>query len=311
MRNILSFGFICVATSAMCFSLQSCGESNVPTGNVQVFLAAEESIPNGIAAGSGDEDINDGWNLKYNKFLISIGRFRALQSGDGNEMTNTSRYILDLVKLPASGFVLFSFEDVTALRYDKVGYEINNAVEGSLKPAYLSTADYKLMTKNHYSHYVEATLTKEGGRSCQPGKPADCVDRPSLKIRWGLQAGTSFDDCAPESGAAGFAVPAGGTAQVKPTIHGDHWFFTNVTQGVELTERRAQWIADSDLNRDGETTIDELKQVSAASVFPASQYNLSGALIPIATAYDYLEAQARTLGDFQGDGECPTRKVMK
>jgi hypothetical protein len=28
------------------------------------------------------------------------------------------------------------------------------------------------------------------------------------------------------------------------------------------------------------------------------------------TAYDYLEAQARTLGDFQGEGECPTRDPL-
>ena len=39
-------------------------------------------------------------------------------------------------------------------------------------------------------------------------------------------------------------------------------------------------------------------------------YNLSGSIIPIVTAYDYLEAQARTLGDFQGEGECPTRSIL-
>jgi hypothetical protein len=46
-------------------------------------------------------------------------------------------------------------------------------------------------------------------------------------------------------------------------------------------------------------------------LFPAELgYNLSGALIPIVTAYDYLEAQVRTLGDFQGEGECPTRELL-
>ena len=48
---------------------------------------------------------------------------------------------------------------------------------------------------------------------------------------------------------------SGGTVQVKPTIHGDHWFFTNVTQGAELTERRAQWIVDSDLDRAGKNML--------------------------------------------------------
>jgi hypothetical protein len=34
-------------------------------------------------------------------------------------------------------------------------------------------------------------------------------------------------------------------------------------------------------------------------------------LEPIATALDYVKAQARTLHDFQGDGECPTRAILK
>ena len=98
--------------------------------------------------------------------------------------------------------------------------------------------------------------------------------------------------------------------QVKPTIHGDHWFFSNLTEGVELTDRYAQWIANADLDRNGETTISELRNVPKGQAFPAALYSLSGALIPIENAYDYLEAQARTLGDFQGDGECPSRTVL-
>ena len=112
-------------------------------------------------------------------------------------------------------------------------------------------------------------------------------------------------------GIAGFAVPAAGATQIKPTIHGDHWFFNDITAGAEIVKRRAQYIADCDLNHDGETTLEELKQVSAAEVFPSPMYDLSGSFSgPIETAYDYVLAQARTLGDFQGDGECPTRKVL-
>jgi hypothetical protein len=132
-----------------------------------------------------------------------------------------------------------------------------------------------------------------------------------VSFKWGLKAGTSFDDCAPPQGDSGFAVPSGGTVEVKPTIHGDHWFFTNITQGVEITERRAQWIANSDLNHDGETTLAELRTIKASDVFPSPPYSLgTGSLIPINTAFDYVEAQARTLGDYQGDGECPTRAIL-
>ena len=148
-------------------------------------------------------------------------------------------------------------------------------------------------------------------RSAQFGMTTTCVAAPRITFRWGLPAGTSFDDCATEDGFTGFAVPEGGTAQVKPTIHGDHWFFNNITSGAEQTKRLAQYIADCDLDMNGETTRDELKQAKAADVLPSSNYNLSGALTgSINTAFDYVLAQARTLGDFQGDGECPTRKVL-
>jgi hypothetical protein len=102
----------------------------------------------------------------------------------------------------------------------------------------------------------------------------------------------------------------GGTVQVKPTIHGDHWFFSNIAQGAEQTVRRAQWVADCDLDGDGETTLAELRAVRASQLFRAPDYNLSGAIGTIDTAYDFFVAQARTLGDFQGSGECPTRRPL-
>ncbi|NBO46961.1 MAG: hypothetical protein EBU85_08165, partial [Actinobacteria bacterium] len=80
--------------------------------------------------------------------------------------------------------------------------------------------------------------------------------------------------------------------------------------GAEITERRAQWLADADLDHDGKVDLAELATIKASDLFRAPTYNLSGALVKVETAADYVEAQARTLGDFQGDGECPTRKVL-
>lgn len=127
-----------------------------------------------------------------------------------------------------------------------------------------------------------------------PPDGADRVRRPDLGHPGALD-GHLLADCAPGEGDAGFAVPSGGAVQVKPTIHGDRWVFTNVTRGVEVTERRAQRIADSDLDRNGETTLDELRQVQAADVLPSPTCNLPGALTgAVSTAFDDLEAQADT-----------------
>lgn len=286
------------------------GTTTSGTGSLQVFASAEDTIPRGLQAGGGDEDIRDGWTVEYTKFLVTLGNFRASRSDTREKLGEPKVYLLDLKALPANGFVIAEFKGIAGGRWDKAGFDLPNSSPGTLRAPFTSQADFDVMAKSGWSIYFEATLTKGDGKSCLPTKPADCVMRKELKVKWGLAAGTSFDDCAPPMGDGGFAIPAGGTAQVKPTVHGDHWFFTNLTQGAEITQRRAQWIVDSDLDRNGETTLDELKQVKAADVFRSPTYNLSGAIIPIATAHDYLEAQARTLGDYQGEGECPTRRKL-
>lgn len=290
--------------------LAGCGDTS-GTGTLQVFATAEDTIPDGLAPGTGNENIRDGWAVAYDKFLLSVGNFRASRSVSATDkLSEPKSFILDLKALPSDGFVLAKLDRVTAARWDKVGFDLPNASVASQKAAITSQADHDFMVGNGYSVYFEATLTKSDGQSCRPTAPADCVPRTEVKVAWGLKAGTAFDDCAPPMGDAGFAVPTGGTVQVKPTIHGDHWFFSNVTQGAELTDRLAQWIVDCDLDRDGETTLAELERVKASDVFRAPTYNLTGAIIPINTAHDYLEAQARTLGDYQGEGECPTRRIL-
>ena len=294
---------------AMLFCAAACGGS---TGRVQVFVEAEDTIPNGLVAGPGDEEIVDGWSVTYQKFLIGFGNFRARQSGDASlVLEEPKQLIIDMKALPQGGFVFADFKDVEATRWDRVGFSLVGGDRvGVVAADGTSDMDLALMKAGNYSVYFEAKLAKPGGQSCKPGAPLDCVPRSELTVKWGVPAGTTFDDCAPPQGQAGFAVPSGGTVQVKPTIHGDHWFFTNFTQGAEITQRRAQWMVDSDLDRNGETTIDELKAVKAADVFPSATYNLTGGIDPVNFAYDYLVVQARTLGDYQGEGECPTRSKL-
>jgi hypothetical protein len=288
------------------------GGSTTTKGNAEVFVVAEESISGGIEAGAGEENIQDGWSVSYSKFLISIGNFRAKSASQSIAVNDPTVFVLDLKNGPTSGYVIATFKDIDAIRFDKVGSDmpVASAAAKVLPPT--TDADKKLMVDGGFSVYIEGTMTKADGKSCTPGKPTECVDAKSIKFKWGFAMGTSFDDCASAQGDTGFAVPKGGTVQVKPTIHGDHWFFSDITEGAEVTKRYAQYIADSDLNHDGETTIDELKMVKAADAFPADKYKLSGGVDgPIATAWDYVRSQARTIHDFQGDGECPTRAVLK
>ena len=289
----------------------TCG--GLGTGSVQVFLVAEATIPEGLTPGDGEEQVIDGWTVSYAKFLVTVGNLRAGRSSDpDDELRDETVHVVDLRNLPPGGVVLAEFNDVAAERWDRFGYDLINTPADAEAAEGTSAEDRDFMVMHGYSLYVEGELTKPDGQACAAGvDPPDCAPLTRVTFRWGLQAGTSFDDCAAPGGDAGFAVPQGGTVQIKPTIHGDHWFFTNVTAGAEQTMRRAQWIADAQTNRDEETSLGELRATPAAALFtPDLGYNLSGALIPIVTAYDYLEAQARSIGDFQGEGECPTRTIL-
>jgi hypothetical protein len=270
-----------------------CGEA---TGNAQIFVTPEDTIPLGITPGTGEEDIQDGWTVTYDRFLVAIGNFRASRSDADERLSAPAVHVLDLRHAPAEGYVVATWEGVASTRWDRFGFDLPNATASATPLAPTTDADAKLLADNGWSIYFEGQIEKMG---------------TVKKFRWGLPAGTSFEDCATSDGLTGFAVPASSSVQVKPTIHGDHWFFDNITSGAEITRRYAEYIAKADLDGDGETTIAELKQVKAADAFPIPPYQLAGALGgPILTAYDFVLAEARTLGDFQGDGECPTRAIL-
>lgn len=293
-RNVVSLLCLALATSPV--FVAGCGGEDGQTaakGNVQIFVEAEDTIPNGLSAGTAAEDVQDGWNVTYDKFLITIGNFRASRSDATETLSSPEVHVLDLKNVPAGGYVVATWNDVSATRWDRFGFDLPNATAAATPLAPTKDADAKMLIDNHWSIYIE-------------GKIDDGTTTKTFK--WGLSAGTSFDDCATEDGLLGFAVPKGGSVAVKPTIHGDHWFFDNITAGAEITKRYAQYIADADLDGDGETTIDELTQRKAVDAFPQDKYNLAGT--PITNAFEYVLAQARTLGDYQGDGECPTRETL-
>ncbi len=274
----------------------ACGSEG--SGSVQIFVVPEETIRSGIAAGAGPEDIHDGWSVTYDRFLVTVGGFRAGRSDTGESLATETAYVLDLVHAPSSGYVVVEWTDVPAVRWDRFGYDVPNArAARGLEPT--TPADVDFMQANGYSVYFE-------------GMAADTNHQ--IRFGWGFRAGTAFDDCASSDGIAGFAVPSGGTIQVKPTVHGDHHFFDNVTQGVEYTERLAGWVAICDADADFELTTDELRSCDVVLALPTPPYDLTGVRDEdgdgFLSVYDFVQTQTRTLGDFQGDGECPTRSAL-
>lgn len=271
----------------------ACAEGS---GTVQIFVVPEGSISEGIASGADPENIQDGFSVAYERFLVSVGGFRAKRSDDGSSVEDDGRYVLDLVNAPTNGYVVHEFRGVASARWDKFGYDLPNARAGAqpLPPTLPADADF--MIENGYSIYFEGAATK---------------DAVTTTFRWGFAAGTAFDDCSSVEGIPGFAVPEGGTVSVKPTIHGDHQFFDNVTQGVEKTQRLARWVETCDADGDRDLTILEIQACDVVLVLPQPPYDLTGVVDHDGngrlSVYDFVASQMRTVGDYQGDGECPTR----
>ena len=309
-RNKLINTFLSLPVLVVMPTLMGCSDDDL--GSLQVFVQAEETIGSGINPGMGEEDIADGWKVTYDEFLVTVGHVRAGRTDTGAKLNDASSFVLNLKQVPAGGYVISEMDAASGAWY-QFGFDMPKATAATEVLAPTTAMDKTLVEQGGNSIYVAGAIENASGMSCPPGDPdpTKCVAAPKITFAWGLPAATSFDDCATADGTAGFAVPSGATAAVEITVHGDHWFFNNITAGVEIVQRYAQYVADCDLNHDGETTLDELKQVPAADVFPSSKYNLSGSFSgPIETAYDYVLTQARTIGDFQGYGECPTRKVL-
>lgn len=265
-------------------------------GSLQIFVVPEETITEGLQSGEDLENVRDGWTITYDKWLVGIGHFHAASTASGGAVSDDGVHLLDLRNAPSDGYLVKTFDGLAAERWDKFGYRIEPARLGAVVPVGTPQADVDLMFQNEYSVYFEGKATK---------------DTKTISFKWGFKGGTSFDDCATDDGQLGFAVPKGGSVQVKPTIHGDHQFFSNVTQGVELTERLAGWIAVCDAGDDGELTLDDLKACDASTALPQPPYDLTAVKDQDGdgkiTVYDYVDTQIRTIGDYQGDGECPTR----
>jgi len=286
------------STAVLALAAASCSGGSGP-GTAKIFVEGEDTITDGLKPGSDLESIKDGWTVSYDKFVITLGNVRASQSKDpAMKLSDPKLQVIDMRSLPAAGLILAEFTNVDDTRWDKVGYDQGYATSSSVKAAGTSDADFAKMTAGGFSLYVGGSITKAGR---------------TVKFDWGLKSGVAWDDCGPASGDKGFAVPGGGTVQVKATIHGDHWFFNNFPEGEEKTDRLAQWIADVDdkTGKDGTVTVDDLQAVPAAMVFPAGTYSLQNPLgEAINTALDYVVTQARTIGHLQGEGECDTRKKI-
>ena len=304
MKRKFMYGF---ASGAM--ALAGCGK----VGDVQVFFEPEETVF-GLVSGPDEENIVDGWNVEYDKFLITMGNFKATSTASDQVLEEPDFFVIDLINgAPAGGLILAEFKDVDAVRFDGVSYEVQPADAGTQGIGTVVQADLDQMRAEGLSWLIQGKLVEAvagAGQSCDPADRTVCVAAAEIPFEFKIAAKTRWSQCEEQPGGnLGFAVTAGGTVATKPTMHGDHWFFNNITIGSEETDRRAQHFADAAFDQvqaGGAVLVDldVLAAIPAAELFPADLYTLSGALVSVNNGEDYVIAQTHPSGHLNGEGEC-------
>lgn len=301
----------------------ACSSSNeAGTGSLTVLLEPEDVIIDGMEAGPGPSDIQDGWSVQFDNYIAAVGDIDLHLSTDENvEAEGADVFIVDLKELPASGLALWEFDSLEAGSWEFY-YWSAGAAHGALQHESVSDDDFDLMVENDFTYLIRGTLTNDDGQSCPPASLAepgdseptgtddagnDCYESTSIDFVIGATAETSFGPCAID-GVPGVAVPDGGSQTVAISIHGDHLFFNGFPEGAEGgVARYAQWLADCDLDLDGTVTQEELEAIPLSDLPQIDdRFQLGGSPIsPLETVYDYVIAQFKTQGHYQGEGECP------
>lgn len=302
------------------------GNGGDGNGSVTVLLEAEDTIIEGLDPGTEGESIQDGWTVRFSKYLVTVGDIDiALSTDESVEAEAGDVFVVDLTKIPAAGLDLWSLSGLREGRWE-FNYSTPGAGDGSTRHETAEQGDYDAMVTNDLTYWIEGTITKDDGQSCPPASLASpgsataagmnsggdpCYEATSISFALGVPAETSFGPCEIDE-VPGFAIASGGTQTVAATIHGDHLFFNGFPEGDEGgVMRLAQWVADSDLNLDGTVDQAELEAIDPSVLNEVDdRYQLGGSPVtPLSTMWDFAIGQMKTQGHYQGEGECPVDGV--
>lgn len=253
------------------------------TGSLTFTTWGEDYIEHGIPKDSPEvTGFVDGWSLTYTKFLVALGGVTlAKQTGEQGPVQDAPR-VVDLVR--PGPVELFGFTDVPAEKWDRVSYAIAPATAGAQAVGALDASDLERM-RGGLSIAVEGHAT----------------DGAATKhFSWAFTTDTLYEDCTNPDFGEGVTVPTGGQEVVQLTVHGDHFWYDDLTSPEAVL--RFQAIADADADADGEVTLAELSAVPL-TFLPLGQYG-TGSARHVKTLADFVTALGRTVGHFRGEGDC-------
>lgn len=286
--------------------------SGCESGSGSVVVAVEgEDGASGLSPTS-EEPIVDGWTVEFDDYIVAVGHVEL--EGGGAALSAEGTTVVDLAAI-GSPVSVARFDDVGAGAWPEVFYSTPIAEAGATRDESVSVADFDRMIAEGCTYLIRGRMTHPNGQSCARGDSTMCTQLDTIDFDFCVPAETEFGPCESDTGIEGITVTEGQTTNVTLSIHGDHLFFNGFPTGAEgSVSRRAQWLADSDLNADGTVTQTELESITeddfgtlfADPMDGESGYSLENAEIEggLTNAWQYVRAQLRTQGHFQGEGEC-------
>ena len=263
-------------------------------GTVTFTTWGEEYIEQEIPPKDADGTVivEDGWSIKYEKFLIVISDVSVAEEGKTPAATMSTSKLFDMHA--AGEKPVIAFPDLPGKAYTHVSYAVTPATASVELAQGATEADKQLMVQNGYSVYFTATASK---------------DQVSKKLVWGFKTSTLYDKCKGElSGKEtdGVVVTNGGNDSVQLTIHGDHFFYDHLQS--QEAKVRFDTIAAADADGDGTVTQAELALVDLAdpNKIKGGSYG-TGSAAGVNDLGAFVDALSRTLGHFRGEGECLAR----
>ncbi len=280
-----------LSTLSLTLLASAIGCSSTPTGDLAVSLQAEDTIAEGLAAGTGDEEITDGWTIEYTKFIVALGHVHLQQAGGAvNEVEMD--LLADLRTVSSAGRTIQTLSGLPTGRY-MFEYDTPIAEAEMTRDPSVSEADQARMVAEGCTYLIQGTATRE---------------MRSIMFDFCLAAETVLE-CSAMEGAEGIVINSGSNSAAM-TLHGDHLWFNGFPDGDEgVVLRRAGWLAlvDDRTGADGMLTNADLS-ATPVTVLDPTLYSLTGAPtvddMPIVNMLQYARAQVTTQGHLNGEGEC-------
>ncbi len=266
--------------------LPACGSDDDPAGatgkaDLAFTTYGEEFVEDGIPA----DEIEDGWSAKFDKFLIVLGDVRVADD-KGNEGARLSDLTLFDMTKPGPHPV-GTAAGIGAKHWNRISFRIPAANADTKLGSTASQADLDMMQQAGYSVYVTGSATRGSD---------------TKTFAWGFTESTTYSQCTAKIDGKeeeGVVLANGANVNAELTIHGDHFFYDDLS--AETAVLRFDAIASADANQDGVVTLEELAAVKLFDI-PEGSYQTGAANID--DLRGFITALVSTLGHFRGEGHC-------